>query len=351
MNRKSASYMTLGIIVGLILLLVVTGVYFLFFKDIGVVTEGAVVDSTCKASLDLTAARLEGPFRTTLAEIGQPKCKTYDVLITQKDIDIISGQTGENDKNTIKRIIAQIMTTGIKVTTLDKNNKPKRVNVGGMWATVSGGQKRLFESEAGRFCLPWAVISFEDDVVKNIKTVDGLQDYLRSNNVITSRGDKLSTSYLGYLSNVVGDLAAPKDSPGRKSLYPINFPADASKEYKQPGTNEKIEVKKALEDARVKDSFKTSEDHALFYLQDVRDNWALIGAIAGLVAGVILVPFTVGVSGMTIPTSVLAIAAVGTTIEGYTLGGVIEGDGYRAAYTLKTYNGEGIRELNCNILK
>ena len=142
MNKRGVSSAVLGIIVGLIFVLIAIAIYFPLTKEIKTGTEGDVVNLVCKTSLDLTAQRIKGPLGITLLETGaQPKCKTYDILITQKDVDLIKSSTKENDENSIKRIIAEIMTKGIRVTTLDDKGTKKRTDVGGMWATVSRGTR------------------------------------------------------------------------------------------------------------------------------------------------------------------------------------------------------------------
>src|SRR3989344_7105302 len=215
MNKKAASLLV-GIIIGLILLLVVSTVYYTFFQKVSVSTKGAVVNSACKASLDLTAARIKGPFKTTLMEFGtQPKCEVYDVLITQKDINLVSGETGENDENAIKRIIAEIMTKGIVVTTLDNKGNPERKPVGGLFATVSRGQEQFFEDSAGRFCMPWATIIFDDDVKKKTPKVEDFNKYLYETPIetkkITSEANSLIT-YDNYLTNTQ-EILVPMDIP------------------------------------------------------------------------------------------------------------------------------------------
>ena len=373
MNKKAASLLV-GIIIGLILLLVVSTVYYTFFQKVSVSTKGAVVNSACKASLDLTAARIKGPFKTTLMEFGtQPKCEVYDVLITQKDINLVSGETGENDENAIKRIIAEIMTKGIVVTTLDNKGNPERKPVGGLFATVSRGQEQFFEDSAGRFCMPWATISFEEDVIKNTPEIRNFLNYLIKTpmNFKETPGKAESPiTYHSYLNNK------------QESLEPTNIDIKGVQDIKdKDGKNIEllnrldgsISGENGLANAGRLDFFKTSNKFGVFYVQDVSSNWALIGAAVGIGVGVILIPFTAGLSGVAVlgSTAVLIPAAVGSGIGGYALGeyAVEEGlgtgagiagyaisnylkdKGYGYTVTLREYTRESVEGLGCDYLK
>ena len=350
MNKKAASLLV-GIIIGLILLLVVTTVYYTFFQKVSVSTKGAVINSACKASLDLTAARIKGPFKTTLMEFGtQPRCEIYDVVITQKDINLVSASTGENGQDAIKRIIAEIMTEGIVVTTQDNKGNLKRRDVGGLFATVSRGQKQFFEDSAGRFCMPWATISFDKDIKEKKIEVRNFLKYLYETPMEFEKKSEEAnslTSYAGYLSNVQGGLV-PTDSKDEGGNV-IN---------RQDGVISGEAGLKLLEEKSI-DYFKTFNDDGssskfgLFYIQDVKSNWALIGTAIGIGVGVILIPFTAGLSGVAVlaSTAVLIPAATGAGIAGYAIGDYVEGKGYAYAVVPIEYTDDGVKALGCDYLK
>jgi len=329
MNKKAASLLV-GIIIGLILLLVVSAVYYTFFQKVSVSTKGAVVNSACRASLDLTAARIKGPFKTTLMEFGtQPRCEIYDVVITQKDINLVSASTGENGQDAIKRIIAEIMTEGIVVTTLDNKKNLVRREVGGLFATVSRGQKQFFEDSAGRFCMPWATISFDEEVRKNTPKVYNFKDYIYKTPMEYDKTSEKANAitYHNYLTNTQETLRE-----GEKQII---------------SGEDKIGL------ANREEFFETSSKRALFYIQDVSSNWAAIGAAIGIGVGVILIPFTAGLSGVAVLSSMVILlpAAIGSGIAGYAIGDYIEGEGYGYAVISIDYTGKGVEELSCDYLK
>ena len=348
MNKKAASLLV-NIIIGLILLLVVTTVYYTFFQKVSVSTKGAVVDSACRASLDLTAARIKGPFKTTLMEFGQqPRCETYDVVITQKDIGLVSDSTGENDQDAIKRIIAEIMTKGIVVTTLDNKGNPERKPVGGLFATVSRGQEQLFEDSAGRFCMPWATISFDEGIKEKVPKVENFLKYLLETPIIedkkTKEEAKIRTSYAGYLSNKEGTLVITdsKDKGG-------------DVRNRQDGTIIG-DVGIDLLDKESIDHFETfnndgvSNKLSIFYIQDVKSNWVLIGSAIGLGASLILIPFTGGLS-LLASAAIFIPAGTAFGVAGYAIGDYIAREGYGHAVILIGYTGEDVKALSCDYLK
>ena len=315
MNKRGVSSAVLGIIVGLIFVLIAIAIYFPLTKEIKTGTEGDVVNLVCKTSLDLTAQRIKGPLGITLLETGaQPKCKTYDILITQKDVDLIKSSTKENDENSIKRIIAEIMTKGIRVTTLNDKGTKKRTDVGGMWATVSRGTKQLFEDEAGVFCLPWATIGFDDEVKKKVPNINRFNSYLLETPIEKGKPQ----TYFEYLSNSEGLT---------------------------------IQDKSQLNNIQSQSALSTSNEYSLFFIQDVQTNWEAWGTVIGVTAGaLILAPFTFGGS-IAAAAVIIGTAAVGGGLVGYGAGGLVMGDGYTTSYHLIQYDKKSVKELGCNILK
>lgn len=312
MKKKSMSQVV-WIVAALVILLFSTVVLFnvyTYFKYRG---DSATDAAICKASLEANARRIEiAGVRT--APFVEPKCNFYDVVITDKYVK------GKNKEDQVKKIIADLMTVGSEVQ-IRKDGKlsDKLVFVPGVWETTMRGEKKLFEEESAKYCLPWAKISFQGD----IPPINNFFAYLLFNKIPNS-----DISYMGYLQNNPDILVEDGEVEG------------------------------------IIDTIDPSGEYALFFTQRTKGHFerqfgvpaagvALIASayIGGTVLAMIPEPtITKAVAATLIATAISFTSGAAGYAGGYILGAQFAT--HEAAVTLVPYDNEKIiDELECEVIK
>ncbi|QQG39137.1 MAG: hypothetical protein HYS32_01625 [Candidatus Woesearchaeota archaeon] len=328
-NKGDVSQGLLMVLGGLILALAIGGVLIYYtVTDYKAGVEGNIGAVICKESLDQTARRIEIPVIDSPIIQSQPKCKTYDIYITEEDLENqgeIFGREWRSELG-LKRIIANILSIGDPKLTVkdDKGNLIENFFVPGVWSTVSRGEKQFFENEDGKFCLPWATISFAPEVQEKYPKVPGFNKFLFETKMANSE-----TSYdLKY-----GFYLANSNENKKVTDYNLDIPQ----------------------------FFDTSKTYGVFFIQDVEKANLLktIGVATGIAAGIIAVAFItfgtagIGTAGIVLVaaelTKTTALAAGAGAIGGFTIGSQF--GGYSAIVTIEEFEPGQISKLDCDYLK